>query len=332
MNYTSCIRQPEKSPFIQLHQWQVQFCHNNHCAALLLSVFIAWHDWKCRHDDYYRRVNNIAEVHGEGRPHSENAYLFFTTEQLIEYCMGLYGKKAINEGLNFLKSLSAISIHNNPNPRYHFDKTKYFQFYPDVCNHWITENYYQKSSLHEKETQLIDSYDRVKIPDRESENALPSSENGRPSGKNTQAITYTTYNNTNKNQSINARENFSDLKSQTELNPLTVEQILTHLRQKGLSSDALRYPDVPDLIAELISKGAILIHFLTAYDLAVQATSTKGGRFGVRYLAKVVENLLNKSNLHSKPPPAISSRQEVVYQNDFSGGMDWMGDLVTDIK
>ncbi|MEO8965575.1 MAG: hypothetical protein ABI370_12995, partial [Gammaproteobacteria bacterium] len=123
---TSCIRHPENNRYIQLHEWQVTFCEGNHCAALLLAFLSAWHNWKLKNDHYYHRANDIAEMHGDGRPHNQNAYLFFSMDELIEGCMDFYGKKAVNAALDFLVSLSVISIHKNPNKRYHFDQTKYF--------------------------------------------------------------------------------------------------------------------------------------------------------------------------------------------------------------
>src|SRR5690349_3168678 len=107
---TSCLRHPESSIYLQLHSWMFELCQGNQCAALLLAYFSGWHDWKLDNDHYYKRFNDIAETHGDGRPYVENAYLFFTNEELIAGIMGLYGKKAINEALGFLVSLGIISI------------------------------------------------------------------------------------------------------------------------------------------------------------------------------------------------------------------------------
>jgi hypothetical protein len=124
-----------KNKRVVVRAWQIDFCDGNHCAALLLSFFASWHDWKLKNDQYYSRTNDIAEMHGDGRPYNQNAYLFFSTEELIEKCLGLYGKNAISAAIQLLVSLKVLSIHKNPNPRYKFDKTKYFRFYPSVCNH-----------------------------------------------------------------------------------------------------------------------------------------------------------------------------------------------------
>ena len=319
---TSCIRHPESTRYIQLHQWQVTFCQNSHCAALILSYFTAWHDWKIRNDQYYRRTNDIAEMHGDGRPNNENAYLFFTTEELIDGCMGLYGKKAITDGLDLLASLGVISVHKNPNPRYHFDKTKYFQFYPQVCNRWIAESYPIGDVKTEIDRQAIDSLDSTEMADRESENDLPSLKNDRPSGKSNRAITDTTNNTTNKKQTINARDDFSSFE---ELNPTAqkeLELIVVSLTEKGMPADRLKAKDDLMLLAKLMEQGATAATLTQAYDIATKATTGRSNQFGVRYIAKVVDDLLKRQKPHQV------DQAEPVYQNDFRGGLNWMGDLV----
>ncbi|MBX9703177.1 MAG: hypothetical protein K2X39_03395 [Silvanigrellaceae bacterium] len=199
---TSCIRQPQNNHYIQVSAWQVQFCRGNHCAAFILSHFIGWHDWKLNHDEYYHRVNNIAEFHGDGRPHDQNAYLFFSIEEISEGILGTYGKNTITSALQFLEELGVISAHKNPNPRYHFDKTKYFIFYPDVCNDWIDANCsLKKEALDEKPkltTQVADSSDRLLLNDRIPKIKSPSPKIKLPSPKKGLAITDTTSKATNK--------------------------------------------------------------------------------------------------------------------------------------
>lgn len=93
MKYITSIRHPERSHFIQLHEWQKKFCNGNLCAALLLSHFSCWHDWKIRQYQYYRRFNDIAEMHGDARSSNKNDYIFFTIEDFLKALMGLFGKK-----------------------------------------------------------------------------------------------------------------------------------------------------------------------------------------------------------------------------------------------
>jgi hypothetical protein len=336
MNITTSVRHPDKNSYITLHEWQIRFCQGNHCAALLLSYFSAWHDWKLRNDQYYRRSNDIAEIHGDGRPNNENAYLFFTTEELIDGCMGLYGKKSVCDGLELLVSLNVISVHKNPNPRYHFDKTKYFQFYPQVCNRWIAKNYPVDSVVDYERAQDIDYNDMPKMADRESKNARRSDENGRPSRENSQAITNTTNNTTNRNKSINACDDHDQEKIQNQTTE--IETVTDALVQAGFSRDRLNYPDAKLSIQHLIGIGATKEIFLSAYQLAYSATQGKG--FGVNYLAKVVDSLLKKSpstrnNLRSSSVSNQQSSQVVSdesqdyhYRNHVEGIKSWAGDLI----
>ena len=194
---STCVHHPQSNRYIQVYEWQIAFCNQNHCAAFLLSNFIAWHDWKLNHDEYYLRANNIAELHGDGRPNNQNAYLFFTMDDLADGILNLYGKNAINTALQLLEDLKVISVHKNPNPRYHFDKTKYFMFYPEVCNEWIKTSLETKENQNQTVEDLNQSFDPLKEDDR-------SLESNRPSLKKGEAITYTTSNINNNNN--NARD------------------------------------------------------------------------------------------------------------------------------
>lgn len=331
MTHSTCIRHPEKTRYIQVYEWQIKFCQGNHCAALLLSFFINWHDWKLRNDQYYKRANDIAEMHGDGRPHGENAYLFFTTEELITGCMEFYGKKAINAALELLTSLRVITTHQNPNPRYHFDKTKYFRLYPTVCNRWIADAYPLDDEEESNCTQPIDSSDRAKVADRLGKNALPTGEKSQPSGESCQAITNTTNNTTNKIQSINAREDFiEDVDCSTEkiATRSSTQHIVTALTEKGMPAKRFYHPDVIDEIHRLQQAGATLDVFMRAYDMAKSATQTQG--FGVSYLVKVVHALLTKDKkkaFHSeKAPPTFQKDRfsNTVYEEDMTNARQWM--------
>lgn len=292
---TSCLRHPESSIYLQLHSWMFELCQGNQCAALLLAYFSGWHDWKLNNDHYYKRFNDIAETHGDGRPHVENAYLFFTNEELIAGIMGLYGKKAINEALDFLVTLGVISIHNNPNPRYHFDKTKYFKFYADVCNAWLAENYPVISIKHQKKSQPIDSTDGAKSPYGKGEKDRVPNKNTRPSGESNRAITNTTNNTTNKDQSITVAndvdDHFTKKETPAENKPSEIQAIVDVLISKGMHPKRLDHPDVPKTLQDLCDAGATPGMFCDAYDKALKTTPNS---FGVNYIAKVVQGLLDK--------------------------------------
>ncbi len=339
MSYSSCLRQPENDHYLQIHAWQIRFCQDNRCAALLMAFFASWHDWKLKNDCYYQKANNIAEMHGDGRPHNENAYLFFSTEQLIEGCLGFYGKKAIQEALNLLVSLQVISIHQNPNPRYHFDKTKYFKFYPEVCNRWLDQAC-QKEEKPQYETQVLDYLDQPKMDDPSSQNGVLSGENGLPSGEKARYITNKTNNTTNKNKSINTRGDFfENEKPKAEIEPEAgsgevIQTISKVLAAKGFQSEAFHYPDSIEAIQQLLDQGASLEHFEQAYELCEHITRKRGKGFGLNYLIKAVSSQMksvkNAKTNYSRPvstaPP--DPPPETRYENDFSKGLHWMGDLL----
>lgn len=343
---SSCIRHPENNRYIQLNEWQLRFCQGNHCAALLLSFFINWHEWKLKNDQYYRKSNDIAEAHGDGRPSNESAYLFFTMEELIEGTMNFYGKNAINEAIQFLVSLNVVTVHKNPNPRYHFDKTKYFQFYPAICNRWIADNYPIEGKPSQVNTQVIDFYDTPKEDDRLSEKGRRSAEIGRPSVETGKAITNTTSNTTNKknkDQSFQSEhKNFSDSQKQEtksknteECSGKEVKEIIDALVNKGMSAEKFTYPDATNAIETLHQLGATAGMFVEAYDISKRITNGRG--FGVNYLVKVVQGVLSK--IHKNEPTRLSKNANenpinvrVSDETDLRNAMNWAGDVISQFE
>lgn len=323
---SSCIRQPQNNRYIQVCEWQVQFCQGNHCAAFVLSHFIAWHNWKLNHDEYYHRVNNIAESHGDGRPHDQNAYLFFSMDEISEGILGTYGKNTINNALQLLEELGAISIHKNPNPRYHFDKTKYFIFYPEVCNVWIEKsnsNNVQDESPEQFTQQPIDNSDRLKIKDRYSKIKSPSPEINSPSLKKERAITDPTNKTTNKDQSINKSEKVLD-NNNFGRRAESIQPIVDALIAQGMPAKRFNHSDAFDAIQRLSQAGATMEIFLQAYEKAVSVADSSG--FGVNYLVKVVEGVLAKGTQPSsgKSPILVPIQQPRVFVNDIPDDIDWI--------
>ena len=336
---SSCIRTPENNRYIQIHEWQINFCQNSHCAALLLSFFINWHEWKLKNDQYYFKANNISESHGDGRPHSENAYLFFTMEDFIEGTMNFYGKNAINEALQLLISLNVLTTHKNPNPRYHFDKTKYFQFYPSVCNRWIAENYSVEHSSAQFNAQPIDYIDTPKEANRLSENNRRSAEIGKPVIETGQPITNTTNKliQTNINKLINTKNDFCDetKKRALQKNPILgtqsedrVQAVITALVDQGFPLARLQYPDTTKNINAALQAGASINMFMEAYLDTCRIKKSES--FAFNYLLKVVKTRLEhrKSQHQDASSENTPERNQSYYESDFSKSMDWMGDLL----
>ena len=332
----SCIRQAQNNRYIQVCEWQIQFCQGNHCAAFVLSHFIAWHNWKLNHDEHYQRVNNIAELHGDARPHDKQAYLFFSMEEISTGILGIYGKNTINNALRFLATIGAISIHKNPNPRYNFDKTKYFIFYPEVCNVWIESSYVSNAQAEPLEPMCNQDIDNsqyfknnspsLKINSPSLKTNSSSTEINSPTLKKGQAITdttnNTTNNTTNKNQSINASEKILD-KNNFDSIALHVQSIVAALIGQGMPTKRFEHAGAIDAIQRLSHSGATLEVFLQAYKKAVSVANSSG--FGVNYLVKVVEGMLTRrmSSSTGKNSMLAFIQQPPIFINAIPDNQDW---------
>lgn len=135
----SCVIHPDCEPMIIVRKWQLDFCNGNKSAAALLSFFEYWHNIKLEQSKKARFQNNIANIHHDIGCQDESLYQFHTMDEL-EHGVLLYSRDAINVGLKILVDKKVISIHKNPNPKYSFDRTRYFLFYPAIVNTWLVTN------------------------------------------------------------------------------------------------------------------------------------------------------------------------------------------------
>ena len=136
---STCIQHPTREPLLILRQWQLDFCESNHCAAALLSQFEYWHNLRLDLSEQAQPANAAARKHGQPAPHEESLFQFHTDAQLQAGLLDLYGTKKIREARHLLVEKGAITEHPNPNPRYAFDKTVYFEFHPEVLNAWLDQ-------------------------------------------------------------------------------------------------------------------------------------------------------------------------------------------------
>ncbi len=133
---TTCIKHPESERFIIIRPWQIRFCNGNECAAALLSYFEYWHNFKLQDVKNRDRENDVSELHGEGRIYESSLVQFHTFEDFEEGLL-IYKKDSIRAALKLLESLNIIEIFKNPNTRFKFDKTQYFNFHPEILNAWL---------------------------------------------------------------------------------------------------------------------------------------------------------------------------------------------------
>ncbi len=141
---TSCIRHPEKEPIIIIRKWQLDFCGKDRIAAALLSFFEYWHNVKLDQNDKSIKMNDVAESHGDGRPQYEGLWQFHTEQELEDGTL-IFKRTAINTAIKKLENLGVVTVGRNPNPRYKFDRTRWFLFNPDIINDWLDHR--SKSAL-----------------------------------------------------------------------------------------------------------------------------------------------------------------------------------------
>jgi hypothetical protein len=204
MSKTTCINHPKKETLIIMRTWQVEFCRGNHCAAALLNFYEYWHNIKLAMSEKNVRSNDISEMHGDSRAQDETLLQFHTNEELSEGILNLYGRNAIIQANKLLEELDVIKIQNNPNKRYKFDKTLYYEFNPEVCNDWLNQIYNKTESENNSGNNEIKSSSSENKP-RSSEikqsmfeNKRSSFKNKHSSFENKQAITEITSKITNK--------------------------------------------------------------------------------------------------------------------------------------
>jgi hypothetical protein len=167
---TSCIHQPANEPLVIIRQWQIEFSDGNTTAAALLSFFEYWHNVKLDAAKQNQKANDVAAAHGEQPSEETSLYQWHTEDDLAAGIMGIAkSPKTIAAALNILVEKGAISIHRNPSPRFKFDNTRHFLFYPDVVNSWL-ENRSGNFTL------------------PSSKNAPRQGKKGLRSGKNTETI------------------------------------------------------------------------------------------------------------------------------------------------
>ncbi len=135
---SSCIRHPEKEPLIIIRKWQLDFCEGNKVAAALISFFEYWHNIKLEQLKDSKKMNHVAMMHGEEGNHPEHTFQYHTLDDLENGILGIGKRTKIKEARELLRKMGVISEHRNPNEKYRFDQTIYYQFHPKTCEKYIS--------------------------------------------------------------------------------------------------------------------------------------------------------------------------------------------------
>ncbi len=131
---SSCVAHPKNTRIAILREEYLRICDNHVGAAFLLSFFEYWHNIKIAQSGKAFAENNIQEKHGDSRTQNEYLYQFHTQQEISESLLGSVGRPSIESGEKILIAKGFLTVHRNPNPRYKFDRTKYFMFYPEIVN------------------------------------------------------------------------------------------------------------------------------------------------------------------------------------------------------
>jgi hypothetical protein len=188
------------------------------------------------------------------------------------------GVTKIKEAIRLLKEKGVISVHNNPNPRYTFDKCNYYLFHPEICNAWL-----------QKEAQVIDNFDQSDLTDRSVENDRPSVRNGYRSVESDRAITEITSKTTNEILNNNS-ENFKIEKS--------FEKAITEFLTDAGMPLAFIDPIGLTKLSAWVTEGKVTLP--RVQEVLNYVNSLKGrGQVHINYLLTVLENKMNTKDQRS---------------------------------
>lgn len=147
--------------FLMLRASYVNICNGNIVAAALIHIFEQWHIAKIKHREQERKYRKANSMNEPASQLTESLYQWHTIADLERQLMGLGKREKIQEARAQLVGMGIISEHKNPNPKFAFDKTNYFIFYPEAV-----------------ETYLELCRDRM------AENVEPSADDVQPSAEN----------------------------------------------------------------------------------------------------------------------------------------------------
>lgn len=168
---TSCLEHPAGEHYVSVRPWLVSACDGDHCAAALLNFFEYWHNIKLEHQGQAAKHNQVAEFHGDRGTQDTTLWQFHTERDLEEGVVNLYSYKTIRKSLQLIINKGYISTQSNPNPRYHFDRTRYILFHPEPLRAFLRDYTHPE-----------------KMPDASGKNAPRSGKSSSPSGKNAPPI------------------------------------------------------------------------------------------------------------------------------------------------
>jgi len=235
---TSCIQHPAQHPLIIVRRWQIEACEGDVCAAALLSFFEYWHNIKLDARGQAKHANAVAQNHGDDPTQDESLYQWHD-EETLERGVMIYKRNTIAKSLAVLYAKGFVSRHNNPNPKYKFDRTRYFVFYPTTVQAWLDESYPRilddpNSKIGARSPKNVESSSKI---------GAPSVEIGAPSSNNAECTdTKSTTQSTFKEHNNNAAADFENSLSDEERALLISELLQLRVESGAAAMLVSRYP------------------------------------------------------------------------------------------
>ena len=134
---TSSVKHLDNDDIVVVRKSFIDVCGDKD-AGILLSYFVYWNDIKIAMNMKNKKLNEVAEIHGDKGMNDVSMYQYHTSDEIAKQTLGILSRRGITEGRKKLRELGFISEHKNPNPQYKFDNTRYFLVHANIINDALT--------------------------------------------------------------------------------------------------------------------------------------------------------------------------------------------------
>lgn len=136
---TSCVKRVSNDTFIVIRAAYISICKGNVTAAALIAYFENWHNSRLEQREVARHENRVAVRHEDPATQIESLMHYHTMEDLEAALLGIGKRHSIEIARELLVAMGVVTLHKNPNPRYKFDNTTFYLFWPKVVNNLLNE-------------------------------------------------------------------------------------------------------------------------------------------------------------------------------------------------